>query len=86
MLLSKLRYRKAAVELIEAIEEDPNVLIIEISENLYNRAFKLYRERADKEWGITDCISFIVMQDHSMTRALTTDIHFQQAGYTVLLK
>lgn len=84
--LSKSRYRKAAVELIEAIEEDPNVLIIEVSENVYQRGFQLFRERPDKEWSITDCISFIVMKDHSLTRALTTDIHFQQAGFTILLK
>ena len=39
----------------------------------------------DKEWGLTDCISFIVMKDHGLKYALTSDEHFQQAGYISLL-
>ncbi|HAZ31282.1 MAG TPA: PIN domain-containing protein [Dehalococcoidia bacterium] len=84
--LAKLRYRSAAVELLDSLEEDPIVEIIPISEELYQRAFQLYRERPDKEWGITDCISFIVMQDRDLTEALTTDEHFQQAGFRALLR
>jgi len=40
----------------------------------------------DKEWGMTDCISFIVMEDHGLTDALTADEHFQQAGFRALLR
>jgi predicted nucleic acid-binding protein len=46
----------------------------------------LYRSRLDKEWGLTDCISFIVMEQRGITKALTTDLHFQQAGFAVLMK
>ena len=84
--LAKFRYRSASVELLSALEEDPNVEIIPISEPLYRRALHLYRERPDKEWGITDCISFIVMQNRGLTEALTTDEHFQQAGFRALLR
>ncbi|MCD6570704.1 MAG: type II toxin-antitoxin system VapC family toxin [Deltaproteobacteria bacterium] len=83
--LAKLRYRKAAVELLDSIEEDPNIEVIPISKGLYDRAMELYRQRLDKEWGITDCISFIVMQDYGLTKALTTDQHFKQAGFAPLL-
>ncbi|MEW6619903.1 MAG: type II toxin-antitoxin system VapC family toxin [bacterium] len=83
--LAKLRYRKAAVELLDSLEQDPNVEIIPISEELYKRAFQFYRERPDKEWGITDCISFVIMQEQRLTAALTTDEHFQQAGFQALL-
>ncbi len=61
--LAKLRYRSASVELLSALEEDPKIEIVPISEPLYRRALHLYRERPDKEWGITDCISFIVMRN-----------------------
>jgi predicted nucleic acid-binding protein len=74
--LGKLRYRSAAIELLDSLEEDPDVEIIPISEQLYARAFQLYRERLDKEWGLTDCISFIVMQDRGIIDALTTDEQF----------
>ena len=84
--LSKQRYRHAAVKLLQSLEADPNVEIIPISEELYARAFQLYRERPDKEWGLTDCISFVVMQDRGITEALTTDAHFQQMGFRALLR
>ena len=84
--LAKLRYRKAAAELLESLESDPTVEIIPISEELYKRAFELYRERQDKEWGITDCISFIVMQERGLQAALTTDEHFEQAGFDAILR
>jgi predicted nucleic acid-binding protein len=83
--LAKLRYRKAAIELLDSLEEDPNVEIIPITEELYQRAFQLYKDRPDKEWGLTDCISFVIMTDRGMTEALTTDEHFQQAGFKALL-
>ncbi|HWR21118.1 MAG TPA: PIN domain-containing protein, partial [Verrucomicrobiae bacterium] len=39
-----------------------------------------------KEWGLTDCTSFIVMEDQRLREAFTADHHFQQAGYTCLLR
>lgn len=41
------------------------------------RAVELYRERDDKEWGLVDCVSFIVMRDREICDALTTDDHFR---------
>jgi predicted nucleic acid-binding protein len=83
--LAGLRYRAAAIELLDSLEEDPNVEIIPLSEELYHRAMEFFRQRQDKEWGITDCISFVVMQDNGLTEALTTDEHFTQAGFRSLL-
>ena len=84
--LSKLRYREAAVQLLTALEADPTVEIVPLSETLFLRAFELYEQRRDKEWGLTDCISFIVMQERGVTAALTTDDHFGQAGFQVLMR
>ena len=50
------------------------------------RAVDLYDDRRDKMWGLTDCLSFVVMQDNGLTDALTADDHFRQAGYRVLLQ
>jgi len=52
---------------------------------LFDRAVKLYPSHKDKEWGMTDCISFIVMQGMEVIDALTTDDHFRQAGFRALL-
>jgi predicted nucleic acid-binding protein len=69
--LSKLKYRQAAVELLQSLEDDPTVEVVPLTEELYERAVQLYGGRADKEWGLTDCVSFIVMQERGLTEALT---------------
>jgi len=84
--LSKPRYRQAAVQILDALEADPAVDIVPLSESLYARAKQVYRERPDKAWGLTDCVSFLVMQDRGLTDALTTDEHFQQMGFRALLR
>ena len=84
--LAKLRFRAAAIELLHSIEVDSRIEIVEISSAIYQRAFDLYRSRLDKEWGLIDCISFVVMQENRVTEALTTDIHFRQMGFTVLMR
>ena len=83
--LAKVRYREAAVMLLDALENEPSVEIIPASNEIYQRAFQIYKERLDKEWGLIDCISFVVMNDYSLTEALTADHHFRQAGFHTLL-
>jgi predicted nucleic acid-binding protein len=62
------------------------VEIIEITSAPYSNGLKLYRERFDKDWGITDCISFVVMTERNLISALTADHHFHQAGFRALLR
>ena len=83
--LARLRHREAAIRLLEAIDSDPQVEIVPLSDDLYRQAFDLYRSRPDKEWGLTDCMSFTVMQDRGLVDALTADEHYRQAGLRALL-
>jgi hypothetical protein len=83
---SKRRRRQAGIELLDALEADSGIEIIPLSEDLYGRAWQLFRERPDKEWGLTDCVSFTVMQDRGLTEALTADEHFRQAGFQPLMR
>ena len=84
--LSKLRYRDAAIRLVASLLTDPNVEVLPLEAELFARAFRLYSDRADKEWGLTDCVSFVVMADRGIREALTADEHFQQAGFLPLLR
>lgn len=84
--LSKSRYRQSAVKLLSALEADPHVGIVPLTEDIYAQAFSLYTNRPDKEWGLVDCISFIVMEERKISAALTTDEHFIQAGFRALLR
>jgi predicted nucleic acid-binding protein len=83
--LSRPRDRQAAVELLSALEEDPTVEIVPLSEDLFSRGLELYAQHADKGWGLTDCVSFVVMRERGMTEALSCDSHFRQAGFRTLL-
>lgn len=84
--LSKQRFRHAAVTLLQSLESDPSVEIVPFSQELYDRAFALFRKRPDKDWGLIDCVSFIVMQENGITQALTTDDHYRQAGFHALMR
>ena len=53
---------------------------------MFQRGLRLYEERPDKEWSLTDCLSFVVMKDENLREALTGDQHFEQAGFIALLK
>lgn len=83
--MSRLRYRKAAILLLGSICQDPKIEIVPDSEELFSRAFELYKSRPDKEWGLTDCLSFVVMEERKLNAALTADRHFVQAGFRALL-
>jgi predicted nucleic acid-binding protein len=63
----------------------PRARVLTVDTTLLLRALSLYEQRHDKQWGLTDCISFVVMQDHHLTDALTADHHFEQAGFLALL-
>ena len=84
--LSGYRFRASAVKMLDAIELDPTIGIVSLNDHLYSQALNLYRTRTDKEWGLIDCLSFVVMRERKLTSVLTTDIHFQQAGFRVLLR
>ncbi|MFO0873394.1 MAG: PIN domain-containing protein [Phycisphaerales bacterium] len=83
--LSRLRRRRAATQLLMAVVDDPQTEVVVSSDDLFHAGLGLFRERLDKEWSLTDCISFVVMRQRRLTAALTADHHFAQAGFEVLL-
>jgi predicted nucleic acid-binding protein len=84
--LARVHYRHAAIKLLSSLRTDPSVEIVALSDQIFDQALDLYSGRADKEWGLTDCVSFVVMQARSIRDVLTTDEHFQQAGFRALLR
>jgi len=78
--------RNKVAAFIAALEADANATIAGASPSLFQRGLELYDKRPDKEWTLTDCISFTVMEDEGINDALTGDHHFEQAGFRALLK
>jgi len=84
--LAKRQHRRAAARLLSSLCPDPTVEIVPFSHELFDQALRLFSTRQDKDWGLTDCLSFVVMKEHGINQALTTDEHFQQAGFIILLR
>jgi predicted nucleic acid-binding protein len=84
--LCGLKYRGTTASLLEALNNDKTIDVVPIREELYRDGLQLYKDRIDKDWSLTDCISFLVMQERRLTDALTTDRHFEQAGFRALLR
>jgi len=78
---SRIHWRALGIAMINDLRTDPDIEIVSVDATLFDRAVTLYSTRLDKEWGLTDCISFVVMQERGLTHALTTDRHFDQAGF-----
>jgi len=72
--------------MVDRMKFSPHVQVVSSSPELFARSYALFAARPDKDWSLTDCISFVVMQDHGITEALTADHHFEQAGFIALLK
>ena len=84
--LSRLQHRVLAIQIVDRLRDSDRVEIVQSDESLESRAWQLFRERSDKEWGMTDCVTMTLMADRGIDDALTEDHHFEQAGFTVLLK
>ncbi|BDI32425.1 hypothetical protein CCAX7_44760 [Capsulimonas corticalis] len=84
--LSKIQHRKIAAVILSALSNDPRIEIVDLTIDLYEAALLLYATRPDKEWGLTDCLSFTIMEQRGIHQALTADEHITQAGYQALMR
>ena len=78
--------RERFLQFYDRLRARDDITIVPCSEDLFEQGIDLFRRRLDKEWSLTDCISFVVMQRQNINEALTEDHHFEQAGFTALLK
>ena len=77
--------RPLFLSMYQDLRNDARVTIIPLSTELFDRGIELYAAREDKNWSLTDCISFSIMEQLQLHEAATTDHHFAQAGLVALL-
>lgn len=84
--LTTSKLRRKTIAFINRLKEVQDLQIIPLSHSLFELGWQLYSDRLDKDWGLTDCISFVVMEREGISEAFTSDRHFEQAGFIRLLK
>lgn len=84
-LMSRGTLRPLFLELVRELDAARQVEIVHASHNHFLAGKNVFADRSDKSWSLTDCISFVIMQEHNIVEALTTDHHFQLAGFRSLL-
>jgi uncharacterized protein len=83
---SSFKLRPTAVKMIDAIKRSGCWKCVSINSSLIEAGFEKYRKVTDKNWGFIDCISMIAAEENDILEVFTTDHHFEQAGFTILLK
>jgi hypothetical protein len=84
--LAKSECRPRIRDFILRLRQGAGSEVVPASRQIMDSALELYHQHADKQWTLTDCVSFVVMRDRGLNEALTQDHHFEQAGFTALLK
>jgi predicted nucleic acid-binding protein len=79
------RDRRATATYLRSIWHHHRMKVYPLDRSLVERGMAFYEARADKEWSLTDCISFVVMREEGIEEALTADTHYAQAGFRILL-
>ena len=77
---------EAVLTFVADLQDNPLVEVVYVSEALHREALVLLQQRLDKTWALCDAVSFLLMQQRGIVEALTTDAHFEQAGFIRLLR
>ncbi|MDP9290938.1 MAG: PIN domain-containing protein [Verrucomicrobiota bacterium] len=84
--LHRERNQETFARFLDTLVEHDNFEVVPASPEFFQLGVTLFRARPDKEWSLTDCISFAVMAERGLQDSLTADRHFEQAGFHAPLK
>lgn len=71
--------------LMDTLRSDEQTVIIPAEARYFDAGLQLYIGRRDKSWSLTDCISIAIMKQRGMAEVLSSDRHFEQAGFRLLM-
>ncbi len=79
-------FRDEASVLFNELENSAEAEIVRLDLEILSAAMALYKLHRDKEWGLVDCVSFVVMREMKIASAQISDKHFIQAGFRALMR
>ena len=83
---AKPELRRAAVSMLQYVADTSDVVVIPQTDEQFRAAMQRFAERPDQSWSLTDCASFLVMEERAIADALAYDRDFEQAGFAALLR
>jgi len=84
LILQRLDHKTASI-VGNILLNSPQIINYHVSENDVKDGWKLFSMRQDKKYSFTDCISFVVMRKLNIQKCLTTDKHFRQEGFEIVI-
>ncbi len=86
LTLTKARIdARTTLELLDRMERSESIDLEALTSERFLASKQYFRKHSDHGYSFTDCTSFIVMQELKIRAALTTDRHFKEAGFDVLI-
>ena len=78
--------RSSVLNFVVDLLGSPDIETVWVDEPLHRAAVELLIVRQDKTYSLCDAVSFVFMRQCEVTKALTTDRHFEQEGFVRLLQ
>jgi predicted nucleic acid-binding protein len=85
LVIARRAPKPQALQFIDMIARGDEIEVVWVDRELHDRAMRLLIQRPDKTWSLCDAVSFVIMNEKRELEALTTDHHFEQAGFVRLL-
>jgi predicted nucleic acid-binding protein len=77
-------YHAKTVEVGNRLLTSPSVQFVPVDEKLFKEGWEYFQLHKDKDYSLTDCISFVIMKTLGMETSFAFDRHFVQAGFRKL--
>ena len=78
--------RNRAVQTLENIRADENIEVVPQTHEQFENAARRYARRPDHPFSLTDCASFLEMEERGIIEALAHDRDFERAGFIALMR
>jgi len=83
-ILILTRNKDLAIKIGEAIRSSRITKIVKVDNEIFQKAWDMFKKYRDKLWSFTDCTSFVIMRKMNIKTAFTFDKHYKQAGFNTI--
>ncbi len=82
---SRSSQRPLAISIFRLVNDSPFWEVLPVDGKWFTAGMELFQRRNDKDWSLTDGIGIVVAEAYSVKKVFTSDRHFKQAGFKILL-